>query len=503
MKSCFLNRPRILRLIPAAGLLLSPLLGGSATAQVTLNQLSQDSYTNTSSQHATEVEPGSFSHGNTIVSAFQVARISGGGGADIGFAISTDAGKTWQNGYLPGITIFQGGLNQAASDAAVAYDAAHGEWLISTLPIGSASTTVAVSRSADGITWSKPITVTHLGSPDKNWITCDSTPTSKFYGHCYTEWDDTNNGNQIEMSTSTDGGKTWGPALSTLRRDSGIGGQPLVQPNGTVVVPIMDLNGDMVSFSSIDGGKTWAPTVLISVVQSHFEDGNLRSAGLPSAAADAVGTIYVVWPDCRFRKACASNDLVLSTSTDGKTWSKVTRVPIDVVTSTVDHFITGLGIDPATSGATAHLGLTYYYYPVSNCTQTSCKLEAGFIQSATGGKTWFGKQHLAGPMSLNWLPNTFSGNMVADYITVSYAAGEAFPIFAVAHALTGSLFHQAIYTTAAGFSAAKPANEVELSSANDRPVPGVKSDHGPMQYYDLDHERPIPGRGGRPPLEKD
>src|SRR5580704_1714062 len=230
MKSCFLNRPRILRLIPAAGLLLSPLLGGSATAQVTLNQLSQDSYTNTSSQHATEVEPGSFSHGNTIVSAFQVARISGGGGADIGFAISTDAGKTWQNGYLPGITIFQGGLNQAASDAAVAYDA------------------------ADGITWSKPITVTHLGSPDKNWITCDSTPTSKFYGHCYTEWDDTNNGNQIEMSTSTDGGKTWGPALSTLRRDSGIGGQPLVQPNGTVVVPIMDLNGDMVSFSSIDGG---------------------------------------------------------------------------------------------------------------------------------------------------------------------------------------------------------------------------------------------------------
>ena len=486
-----------------AGLTLSTMLLGSATAQVTLNQLSEDSYTNTASQHATEVEPGSFSHGSTIVSAFQVARIFGGGGADIGFATSTDAGKTWKNGYLPGITIFQGGHNQAASDAAVAYDAAHGEWMISTLPIGSKSTTVAVSRSKDGVTWGSPITVTLKGSPDKNWIVCDNTASSKFYGHCYSEWDDTNSGNLIRMSTSTDGGLTWGPALATVRQDSGIGGQPLVQPSGVVVVPIMDLNGNMVAFESTDGGKTWGPTVLIAAVQSHFEGGNLRSAGLPSAAIDAAGRVYVVWPDCRFRTNCASNDLVLSTSADGKTWSKVARVPIDATTSTVDHFITGLGADRATSGASAHLGLVYYYYPVSNCSQTTCKLQAGFIQSITGGKTWFGKQHLAGPMSLNWLPNTFSGNMVADYITVSYAGGKAFPIFAVAHPLSGSLFHQAIYTTGSGFNAAMAASEVELSSANDRPVPGVKSDHGPMQYYDLDHEKPIPGRGGKPPVERE
>jgi hypothetical protein len=496
--------PRLRKFFPqAAGMALITLLAANAVAQVTLTQLSQDSYTNTSSQHATEVEPGSFAYGSTIVAGFQVARIYGGGGADIGFATSPDGGKTWQNGYLPGITIFQGGQNQAASDAAVAYDASHGEWLISTLPIGTSTTTVAVSRSVDGINWGSPITVTHLGSPDKNWIVCDNTATSKFYGHCYSEWDDTNNGNQIEMSTSTDGGKTWGAELATVRRDSGIGGQPLVQPNGTVVVPIMDLNGDMVAFSSTDGGKTWGPTVLISVVQSHFEGGNLRSAGLPSAATDAAGTIYVVWPDCRFRKNCTSNDLVLSTSADGKTWTKVARVPVDTVASTVDHFITGLGIDPATSGTAAHLGLTYYYYPVSNCTQTSCKLEAGFIQSTNGGKTWFGKKHLAGPMSLNWLPNTFSGNMVADYITVAFAGGKAFPIFAVAHPVSGSLFHQAIYTTGAGFSAETAAGEVELSSANDRPIPGVKSDHGPMQYYDLDHEKPIPGRGGKPPIDKE
>ena len=36
----------------------------------------------------------------------------------------------------------------------------------------------------------------------------------------------------------------------------------------------------------------------------------------------------------------------MSTSSDGKTWSAVTRIPIDATTSTVDHFIPGIGIDP-------------------------------------------------------------------------------------------------------------------------------------------------------------
>src|SRR5664279_6028468 len=100
-------------------------------AQAGLTQLSQDTFTDLPSQHDTEVEPGTFSYGSTIVSAFQVARIYSGGGADIGFATSTDGGVTWSNGYLPGITIYEGnGVNTAASDAAVAYDALHNVWLI-------------------------------------------------------------------------------------------------------------------------------------------------------------------------------------------------------------------------------------------------------------------------------------------------------------------------------------------------------------------------------------
>jgi len=49
-------------------------LASFAAAQVGLTQLSEDTFTNNSSQHATEVEPGAFTWGATTVTAFQVAR---------------------------------------------------------------------------------------------------------------------------------------------------------------------------------------------------------------------------------------------------------------------------------------------------------------------------------------------------------------------------------------------------------------------------------------------
>ncbi len=233
---------------------------GNNFQSVSLTRLSQDTFTNSTSQHATEVEPGMYVFGSTMVTAFQVGRISSGGGADIGFATSTDAGTTWSSGYLPGITTFQGGgLFSAASDAVVAFDAAHAVWMISSLGIG-ATTEVLVNRSADGINWGNPIVVSAIGSPDKNWIACDNTPSSPFYGHCYVEWDDPSNQDTTEMNTSKDGGLTWSPAQPTANLAEGIGGVPLVQPNGTVVVPILGISGNselITAFTSTDGGASW------------------------------------------------------------------------------------------------------------------------------------------------------------------------------------------------------------------------------------------------------
>src|SRR5215208_4644661 len=104
---------------------------------VPLTMVSQDPYTNAASQHQTEVEPDTFSFGSTIISAFQVGRVFGGGSANIGWATSTNNGATWTNGFLPGTTtvVTPTAPFSAISDPAVAYDRRHNAWLISSLGI--------------------------------------------------------------------------------------------------------------------------------------------------------------------------------------------------------------------------------------------------------------------------------------------------------------------------------------------------------------------------------
>jgi hypothetical protein len=211
--------------------------------------------------------------------------------------------------------------------------------------------------------------------------------------------------------------------------------------------------------------------VTVATISSHTVAGNLRSGPLPSAEVDGAGRVYVVWQDSRFERGRA-NDIVMSTSSDGLTWSPVTRIPLDGVSSGVDHFIPGLAVDKATSGSTAHLGLTFYYYPTAKCNTSSCQLDVGFSSSSDGGATWTAKTQLAGPMIVTWLPTTTQGYMVGDYISTSFSSGTSHPVIAVANAPTGGVFDEAMYSPAAGLSRAA----VVLTRA-DRPVANGSSDH--------------------------
>jgi hypothetical protein len=336
----------------------------------------------------------------------------------------------------------------------VAFDARHNVWLISSLGIRPNGTNqVVTSRSTNGgQTWSNPVATSTSGNPDKNWIACDNTTTSPFYGRCYTEWDNTADGNRIKMQASSDGGLTWGPARNTGDNATGIGGQPVVRPNGTVLVPINNANQSQVrSFRSVDGGASWRATVLVSSISRHTVAGGLRTSPLPSAEMDAAGTAYVVWQDCRFRSGCSANDIVLSKSTSETTWGPVTRIPIDATSSTVDHFIPGIGVDRSTSGASARIGLAYYYYPTAACSSTTCRLNVGFISSTNGGASWGTATNVTGPMQLGWLANTSQGRMVGDYISTSVPnGGNGWPTIAVATAPTGGVFDEAMRVPTGG-----------------------------------------------------
>jgi hypothetical protein len=431
----------------AAGVLL--LAGGPASANVALTQVSTDPFTNTTSQHRTEVEPDTFAAGSTIVSAFQVGRFFDGGASGAGFATSTNGGSTWTHGFLPGLTKFQGGgPYDRTSDEAVAFDARHNTWMISSLALtdsgGVTGAAVVTSRSTDGgLTWTNPVTTATGGSLDKNWIACDNTPVSPFYGNCYTEYDDNGAGNAVKLAISSNGGASWTVHSTSA---TGLGGQPVVRPNGTVLVPYLSNSGQIRSFRSTNGGSSWNATVLIATAQDHTVAGSLRTETLPSAEIDAAGTAYVVWQDCRFQSGCPANDIVMSKSTSETTWGPVTRITSDGG----DHFIPGIGVDGATSGSTAKLGLTYYRYPAANCTASTCQLTVGYTSSANGGSTWSTPTQIAGPMTLSWIADTSQGRMVGDYISTSITGGRAWPAIEVANAPSGSTFDEATYAPTGG-----------------------------------------------------
>ncbi len=424
------------------------------TGTIPLTRISSDPLTNpvtataavssTLGQHASEVEPDVYSVGGTTVAAFQVGRLYDGGSRATGWATRAGGGP-WRHGLLPALTKDQTppGPFDRLSDAVVTYDVRHHTWLISSLAVTDrhgrvAQGTVVVSRSGDGATWTGPYTVSAAlpGSPggfyDKDWITCDNTATSPYDGHCYTQWDRSARHDVLLMSTSRDGGKTWSAPVAPAGTPLGLGGQPVVQPDGTVIVPALGERGVIIAYSSRDGGATWGAAVTVSFQRDHSVAGHLRTEPLPSAAVDGAGTVYVAWQDCRFEVRCAANDIVLSRSADGVTWSSPTRVPIDPVGSGADHFIPGLGVDKSTSGTRARLALAYYDYPTARCRPATCQLDAGFISSTDGGATWSAPRRLAGPMPLGALAKTSLGAMVGDYSATTFSGGAAIPVLAVA-----------------------------------------------------------------------
>jgi len=500
-----LVRLAVLTLAAAA---VSTVPGAGAVPGVLVQQISSDSFTNPDSQHATEVEPDSFAYGNTVVAAFQSGRyVLQGGAAGIGFATSLDGGKTWAHGTLPSLTSNSSpaGTYSRASDPAVAYDAAHGKWLISSLALKEpcpvdCQSAIVVSTSPDGLTWSAPFTIApSIGSfaHDKNWTVCDNGTSSPNRGTCYTSFSDFTAGRQIVTTRWTDGGQTWSaPVGSADAGATGLGAQPVVQPDGDLVVVFLAgaTENAIGAIRSADGGATFGSMAAITGVARFpnqfpplpaLPHSPLRGRSLPTVETNAAGVIYAAWDDCRFRAGCTANDIVFSSSSDGLGWSTPTRIPIDDVGSGVDHVVPGLGVDATTSGTSTRLGLTYHYFSSTGCTLATCELRVGFVSSRDGGSSWDAPLELSsGPMSLSWLADTSQGRMVGDYISTSFVdAGAAVAVFPLARA-AASGFDQA--TFAARIEVAPPPTPTPTPAPTPlpTPTPTPAPEPGPTQTGD-------------------
>jgi hypothetical protein len=380
-------------------------------------------------QHGSIAEPDNLAWGSTIVAAFQVGRFRDGGAVNNGWATSRDGGRTWRSGTLPMLTRATGGPWDRASDPVVAYDSVHRVWLIASLALRAGdAAAVVVSRSADGITWSAPVTA--VEAPwrpnlllDKEWIVCDNGAASPHRGSCYLTYSDFRS-LRLEFQASRDGGLTWEPqvgAPDNAGRKSIVGRwapapQPVVLPSGTLVVPYYD-EDRVAAIRSTDGGRSFSTSVTVASTRFKPTPG-LRAPPLPSAEVDRAGTVYVVWPDCS--AACERDDIVLSSSADGVTWARLRRIPLG---RTGDHVIPGLAADPARAG---RLALTYYTWKPGDA------LDVGFAYSRDGGSRWSVPRRLsAQTMRLSW-PAQAGGAMLADYISTSFVGRYAVPVFTLA-----------------------------------------------------------------------
>ncbi len=401
--------------------------------EIVSRRIHRDRHANPESQHESEVEPDSHTVGATTVAVFQVGRSRTGGAASIGFSTSKDAGRTWREGTLPGLTVntTPRGPSARASDPVVTYDAAHGVWLANTLAIAADATRLTIHRSADGLSWSSPIdaALARSGSLayDKNWLTCDNGVTSPFRGRCYLAYtlvgereDD------LAVQRSDDGGRTWSQPVTLRIPVTGV--IPVVRPDGMLVLVFWSARTGMVAVPSRDGGVTLGEPVLVSDLQAR-DAGPLRAPSLVAADVDAGGDVLATWQDCRFRAGCTANDVVISRSADGTTWSTPTRV-----TSGRNAVIPTVGVEPVTG----RLAIAYYVIQPNG-------IDAELVTS-TNGIRWSAPQRLnPRRMPLAWLPRTTLGRMLADYIGVTWSRGRPLVVYALASPPRNGKLRQAIY----------------------------------------------------------
>ena len=315
-------------------------------------------------------------------------RYDGGGG----FFRSTDGGKSWTVGNLPGLVTADPdapGIYETAGDPAVAAGPDNVFWYanLASNRTDDASA-IAVSRSTDGgATWKTTFVIQTSAEEgktlfnDKEWIAADPKDSKRAYV-TWTQFNYSAKGNYISSlivySKTTDGGETWSAPQQVTPNLFNQGSVVYIDSDGNVHVVWESYNAalykDGIAYAmKPNGSDTFGDTKFLAVDDDIMDPlgwAEFRTNSYPSFTIDG-NNLHVVWSNWNSRNA----DIVYLHSTDsGVTW----KDPKTIAGGRSDQFFPWVG---------AHKGTVFVSY-MDHKGEKGSRYHMSIIASSDNGDTW-------------------------------------------------------------------------------------------------------------------
>ena len=322
-------------------------------------------------------------------------------GSLTGYGYSMDGGKTFTDGGV--IPPVRGGFNAGDPDIAVDRE---GNFYFSQISIDAQGIAfIGVAKSTDGgRTFSPPVNASrNVSGPDsfqdKEFITADVTG-GRFDGNVYVSWTSfSETGSQIMFARSTNGGRTFEPAIGISPPGRNIQGAiPRVGPSGEVYVAWEDFNTPGIRIAkSTDGGRTFGAEGVGNTLVAPLEfigqpssEATCQGRGILNGYIDAVfefpslainpvnGEVYVTYNSNP--PGVDQADIYFARSSNGgRSWAESIRINDDRTTN--DQWMPAVTVAP--DGTLAVIWYDRRLDPNNNM-----KFDVYMAVSQDGGRTW-------------------------------------------------------------------------------------------------------------------
>ncbi|MGH2575710.1 MAG: sialidase family protein, partial [Ignavibacteria bacterium] len=253
----------------------------------------------------------------------------------VGFSYSTNSGLTWSISAILDSTLLPN-LTRNSDPVAIADTA--GNFYIAVIAISptGGNLTLALYKSTNGgVSFPNAYIAAQSGLEDKEWITCDITPSSPHVNSLYISWTRFSAGSGIKLTKSTNGGVNWSTPVNVSDVSSGVQGSNLcVSRNGQVSIVWLgfSVNANIMFDRSTNGGANFGTDLMIAsgTPPSGLPNGvgTFPSIAVDNSTGPRSGWLYVTFADNRNGNC----DVFLCRSTNnGVNWSSPLRVNNDPI----------------------------------------------------------------------------------------------------------------------------------------------------------------------------